>query len=124
MPKPIFRKNNLVIIIEESIKLLKQLDDSIEIIFVNNDDVVHLDSDKEQLGRVFFNMIKNSIESIQQKAENISNFDKKITIELTQSDDQINVLIIDNGIGFGMLEKKNIKNILNPYYTTKKMELV
>ena len=120
MPKPIFRKNNLVIIIEESIKLLKQLDDSIEIIFFNNDDVVHLDSDKEQLGRVFFNMIKNSIESIQQKAENISNFNKKITIELTQSDDQINVLIIDNGIGFGMLEKKNIKNILNPYYTTKK----
>ena len=119
MPKPIFRKNNLVFIIEENIQLLKQLDDSIKIIFINNADIVNLDSDKEQLGRVFFNMIKNSIESIQQKAENISKFNKKITIELNQSDDQINIIIIDNGIGFESLGK-NIKNILNPYYTTKK----
>ena len=87
--------------------------------FINNADIVNLDSDKEQLGRVFFNMIKNSIESIQQKAENISKFNKKITIELNQSDDQINIIIIDNGIGFESLGK-NIKNILNPYYTTKK----
>ena len=41
------------------------------------------------------------------------------TIELNQSDDQINIIIIDNGIGFESLGK-NIKNILNPYYTTKK----
>ena len=75
-------------------ELLKQLDDSIKIIFINNADIVNLDSDKEQLGRVFFNMIKNSIESIQQKAENISKFNKKITIELNQSDDQINIIII------------------------------
>ena len=81
--------------------------------------MIHLDSDKEQLSRVFFNLIKNSIESIQQKAENLNKFNKKITIELNESDDQINIIIIDNGIGFG-LSGKSIKNILNPYYTTKK----
>ena len=64
-------------------------------------------------------MIKNSIESINQKAQNNSNFSKKITIELIQNDSHIKATIEDNGIGFGKL-KNNIKDILNPYFTTKK----
>ena len=71
------------------------------------------------MSRVFLNLIKNSIESIQQKHENGSFFDKKITIELFQDDIQIIIIITDNGIGF---EKFNnsIKDALNPYITTKK----
>ena len=76
-------------------------------------------SDKEQLSRVFFNLIKNSIESIQQKSLNSSNFLKKITIEINKFDDNITIKIIDNGIGFDIFSK-DIKNILNPYFTTKK----
>ena len=64
-------------------------------------------------------MIKNSIESITQKAQNNNNFSKKITIELTQDDNHIKSTIEDNGVGFNEL-KDNIKNILNPYFTTKK----
>ena len=64
-------------------------------------------------------MIKNSIESIHQKAENISNYDKKITIEIKSTDSHIDIIIIDNGIGFGIF-KSNLKDILNPYFTTKK----
>ena len=64
-------------------------------------------------------MIKNSIESINQKAQNNNNFSKKITIELTQDDSHIRSTIEDNGVGFNEL-KENIKNILNPYFTTKK----
>ena len=40
--------------------------------------------DKEQIGRVFFNLIKNSIESIQQKSEKNPNFNKKISIEISK----------------------------------------
>jgi len=119
MPKPIFRQNNLVDIINENIKLLEELNNSIEITFVSSSDQILLESDKEQLSRVFLNLIKNSIESINQKSEKISNFNKKITIELRQYNDQINVIIEDNGVGFSEL-KTNIKNILNPYFTTKK----
>ena len=119
MPKPIFRQNNLVDIIKENIKLLKELNNSIEISFVSSSNQILLESDKEQLSRVFLNLIKNSIESINQKSEKISNFNKKITIELSQYDDQISVIIEDNGIGFSGL-KTNIKDILNPYFTTKK----
>ena len=103
----------------ENIKLLRELDRSININVLYNAERVILKSDKEQLNRVFFNLIKNSIESIQQKAENISDFNKNITIELNQVNDHINLTISDNGIGFESL-KKNIKDILNPYFTTKK----
>ena len=119
MPKPVMKKNNLVVLINDTINLLKELDKSIEIKFNNNQDHVELNSDPEQLSRVFFNLIKNSIESIQQKAEKMADFDKKISIELNSFDDHIQLIINDNGIGFGVLEK-NIKDILNPYYTTKK----
>ena len=64
-------------------------------------------------------MIKNSIESIQQKAENTSNFDKIITIEIFERNNQIYIIITDSGLGFENI-KNNIKDILNPYYTTKK----
>ena len=119
MPKPIFRENNLVDIIHENINLLKELDDSIDITFKKNFDTIILESDKEQISRVFLNLIKNSIESINQKAQNNNNYNKKITIELTQDDSHIKSTIEDNGVGFNEL-KDNIKNILNPYFTTKK----
>ena len=64
-------------------------------------------------------MIKNSIESIQQKATNVSNFYKKISIEIKDNNDHIKIIIIDSGLGFGVF-KNNIKDILHPYFTTKK----
>ena len=119
MPKPIFSQNNLVNLIKENIILLNELDNSIKINFLNNSTQIILKSDKEQLSRVFLNLIKNSIESIQQKSENDNNFNKEITIELNQYDSHICLVITDNGMGFGKLTN-NIKDILNPYFTTKK----
>ena len=119
MPKPIFHKNDLVILLKENIKLLQELDRTIEIIFSNSLEKIFLNSDKEQLSRVFFNLIKNSIESIQQKIKKDNNNINKITIELIDFDDHIKLIIVDTGIGFGNLKSK-IKDILNPYFTTKK----
>ena len=119
MPKPTLRQNNLVVLLKENVKLLKELDNSIDIDLSINSEKIILNSDKEQISRVFLNLIKNSIESIQQKAENDSNFSKKITIELAENDNHISLVIADNGIGFGKFSE-NIKDILNPYFTTKK----
>ncbi|WP_262589259.1 sensor histidine kinase NtrY-like [Candidatus Pelagibacter communis] len=119
MPKPILKENNLIQIIEENIKLLNELDNSINISVNTNSKEVFLNSDKEQLARVFFNLIKNSIESIQQRAENDSNLDKIITIEVNEENNHIKINLIDNGVGFGIFAA-NIKDILNPYFTTKK----
>ena len=119
MPKPVFQKNDLVILIKDNIQLLQELDQKIKIDFIHNNQQIFFDGDKEQLSRVFLNIIKNSIESIQQKTEKVSDFDKNITIELNDFDSHISLVINDNGIGFKNLNN-NIKEILNPYFTTKK----
>ena len=119
MPKPVFQKNDIIVLLKENIKLLKELDNTIKIDLLNNQNKIILNSDKEQLSRVFFNLIKNSIESIHQKVEKASKNNKKITIEVKDYDDHINLIITDTGVGFKNL-KTNIKDILNPYFTTKK----
>ena len=119
MPKPLFKNNDLIAILKDSIKLLSEIDQSIEIKITNKNKSILFNCDKEQIFRVFFNLIKNSIESIQQKSEKITNFDKKISIEITENNDHIGFNLADNGIGFDQI-KNDINEILNPYYTTKK----
>ncbi|MDC0416392.1 ATP-binding protein [Candidatus Pelagibacter sp.] len=119
MPKPVLKDNDLILLMNENIKLLKKLDDKIIIQLKSNSEKIFLNSDKEQLSRVFFNLIKNAIESIQQKYENSPNYTGNIDIEINKLDNNINLRIVDNGIGFGIFAA-NIKDILNPYFTTKK----
>ena len=44
---------------------------------------------------------------------------KEISIEIIGNNDHIDITLIDNGIGFNNFEN-NIKDILHPYFTTKK----
>ena len=118
MPKPILKENDLIKILNDNIKLLSELNKLIEIKLIKNTDIILFKCDKEQIGRVFFNLIKNSIESIEQKLEKSPDFKKKISIEILDNNDHIKIILVDNGIGFS--QKDNIKEILNPYYTTKK----
>ena len=119
MPKPILTNNDLVLIINENLSLLREIDNSIKFDFTKGKDKILLNSDKEQISRVFLNLIKNSIESIQEKDQKTKNLDKKISIELTEDDKHIRTIIKDTGIGFKNLNN-DIKDILNPYFTTKK----
>jgi two-component system nitrogen regulation sensor histidine kinase NtrY len=119
MPKPIFKNNDLLVLMNESINLMGELDKSIKISLKNNVEKIIFNSDREQLGRVFLNLIKNSIESIQEKSEKTSNINKNITIELNDNDSHISLIINDTGVGFKNFST-NVKDILNPYFTTKK----
>ncbi len=118
MPKPTLKNNDLIKILNDNINLLKEVNKSIEIQLVKDSENIIFNCDKEQIARVFFNLIKNSIESIEQKSEKNTDFKKKILIEILDLNDHIKIVFIDNGVGFN--EKNNIKEILNPYYTTKK----
>ena len=117
MPKPTLKRNNLVKLLNENIKLLSEINKSIEINLNKKDEEILLECDKEQISRVFINLIKNSIESIEQKVEKNHDFKKKISIDISSNNDHILISIEDNGVGF---DKNNIEEILNPYYTTKK----
>jgi two-component system, NtrC family, nitrogen regulation sensor histidine kinase NtrY len=119
MPKPVFKDNDLIQELVDNINLLSKVDEEIFIELIKDSEKIIFKCDKEQLNRVFLNLIKNSIESIHQKAENVGNFDKKISIEIEDNNDHIKIIMTDNGIGFKNF-KGNIKNILHPYFTTKK----
>jgi len=93
----------------------------------NNDDAVNIklkckenifiNADNEQINRVFINLIKNSFESLDEKYQKNNDFIKKIIIEIYEINDYIEILIIDNGIGF---KNKNLSEVSKPYFTTKK----
>ncbi len=117
MPKPLFKLNNLNTVINDNISLVNKFDSSVKIRLVNHlSKEVVLNFDNEQFNRLFFNLIKNSVESIQEKAEKDSKTDKNIDIEIRQRRDYININIIDTGTGF---KNKKTKDIIKPYFTTK-----
>ena len=116
MPKPIFKKNELNKIIKDSINLMKTNDKDIDINFVS-EKVYFVNSDIEQLNRVFINLFKNSIESLKEKSEKMGNFQKKINVEIQLINDYINIIVQDNGTGF---TDSDLKKFSKPYFTTKK----
>ena len=117
MPKPVIKENDLVKIILNNIKLLEKLNPSIKILLNHNHDAINFDCDLEQINRAIFNLIKNSIESINEKRLKNVDFEGIINIEITKRRAYIDIVIEDNGVGFA---KQNNKELIKPYYTTKK----
>jgi len=116
MPKPIIKRNNLYDLISSNISILKNINQNISIKIIGQKDT-YINCDLEQANRVFFNLIKNSIESINEKSHKKQDFKGIINIEFLKNNDYIKVVITDNGIGF---PEKNIDYITKPYFTTKK----
>ena len=117
MPKPIFKKINVVKIISATVNLLELSEPKIKIIFSQIKTSYFIHADDEQLSRVFLNLIKNSIESINEiKTKNVD-FKGKINIDIAEDKDYIYINVLDNGVGFNPV---NVLKMLTPYYTTKK----
>ena len=118
MPKPLMKENNLNNIINNNIKLLNKLNNKIEIKFTTskNKDIFLL-CDLEQMNRVIFNLIKNSIDSISEKYLKNTDFKGLINIEIFKRNEYIGIIIIDNGTGF---KNKKKEELIKPYFTTKK----
>ena len=118
MPKPLFRENDLIDLFKTNINLLQKIDTTIKInLKLNGIKNIKLVCDYEQISRVIFNLLKNSIESIQEKSLKSKVFDKIINIEIKTIRDYIIIEIIDNGLGFS---NEETKKLIKPYYTTKK----
>ena len=117
MPKPIFKKIDLNQIISRSINLHELSEPKIKFLFTKNNSNNFINGDEEQLNRAFINLVKNSIESIYEKISKTADFKGKINIDIRDDSDYIYVVILDNGVGFGNVDKAKM---LAPYYTTKK----
>ena len=117
MPKPILKKVDLNKLIARSLNLHKLSETDTNIIFSKGKSPYIINGDEEQLNRVFINLVKNSIESINEKKSKNVGFKGKIDVDIKEDSDYIYVTIIDNGMGFHKVDK--IK-MLTPYFTTKK----
>tara|TARA_Y100000590_G_scaffold270098_1_gene303331 strand:- start:1534 stop:3303 length:1770 start_codon:yes stop_codon:yes gene_type:complete len=117
MPKPVFKKINFYNLISRSINLHELSEADIEFNLIKKKTSFVANGDEEQLNRVFINLIKNSIESIREKKIKNADFKGKINIDIKDDSDYIYVTIIDNGVGFGQVDKTKM---ITPYFTTKK----
>ena len=113
MPDPDFINIDIVDLIDKAIlpykTNYKQISITINSSLKNN--VIRCD--KNQIFRLFTNLVKNSVESIAEKNENKG----KIQISIKDNDNSVDFLFQDNGIGF---EPDQLSNISEPYFTTKK----
>ena len=117
MPKPLKKDNDLVNIINLNIKLLSKLDKNIDIKFFYKQNKILFNCDYEQFNRAIFNILKNSIESINEKRLKNVDFKGIINIDISKRKDYILLHITDNGLG---LTNINNEDLLKPYFTTKK----
>tara|TARA_Y100000590_G_C15673790_1_gene997230 strand:- start:135 stop:1925 length:1791 start_codon:yes stop_codon:yes gene_type:complete len=118
MPKPVFKNNNLNEILNSNIDLLKKMDQDINFNIskiIKKEDLI-IFCDYEQISRTLFNLLKNSVESIQEKAKKTNNFNKIIDVEIVKGNDYITIKIKDNGVGFS---NNSTKDLVKPYFTTK-----
>ena len=117
MPKPILKKLDLCKVVSRSLNLHELSETDKNFKFSKEKSSYEVNADEEQLNRVFINLIKNSIESIDEKKSKKVDFKGEIKLDIKADSDYIYVTIIDNGVGFEQVDKARM---LTPYYTTKK----
>ena len=118
MSKPKFEKNNISELIKVSINLYKLNYKKTPIFFNNKSKNNIIICDYSQINRVLINIIKNSIESIEEKKLNKNDFNGEINISLTEDKNNFNISIIDNGIGFLKKIKKMKRTHIIPLKKT------
>ncbi len=116
MPSPILKKIKIDEVLNRAISFYQMSNEELSLKFnKQNNSNFYVNGDSEQLYRVFLNLIKNSIEAIDEKKQKISNLQGKITMEMNTNNEYIVIEMLDNGIGFN-----DVANITKPYFTTKK----
>ena len=116
MPSPILKKINITKVIDRAVEFYKMSDKDLNLkVIIDKKQNFNVKGDDDQLYRVFLNLIKNSIEAIDEKKQKDKNLQGKIVVEIDRNNEYIVIKMIDNGPGF-----KDIKSITKPYFTTKK----
>ena len=116
MPSPILKKIKIDDILNRAVSFYKLSNEDLTLnINKKNKSDIYINGDGEHLNRVFLNLLKNSIEAIDEKKQKDPNLKGKITLEIDTNNEYIEIKMLDNGIGF-----KDVANITKPYFTTKK----
>ena len=109
MPRPNLERHDLKQILENSLELFRD-SPGLELSMKTRLDAAEIIGDKDQLLRVFNNLIKNGIQAIPEGRHG------KIIVELEKQNENYLISIIDNGSG---IPEELREKIFNPNFTTK-----
>ncbi len=112
LPNPILEKQDIYEIINDIVNDYKNNYKMIDFEYNFPRNKCEMLIDKSQISRVFQNLIINSIHSIQEANVSVG----KINVESSITDNYLNILILDNGVGL----KYEKNELIKPYFTTKK----
>jgi nitrogen fixation/metabolism regulation signal transduction histidine kinase len=109
LPKPEFDKVNLSSVLQTTVDLYNQ-SENVDITLSKPADEVFITGDKDQLLRVFSNLVKNAVQAIPEEQYG------KIQIQLLEDGSFYKVTVADNGTG---IADDLIDKIFVPNFTTK-----
>ena len=110
MPLAKNERLNLVKKLENAIDLFKDYDRCMISLHINTKDPVYIHADREQISRVFINLIKNAIQSVPESKTG------KIEVVLDRKDQTAIVTVKDNGKG---IPEEIRDKLFQPNFTTK-----
>ncbi len=114
MPKPVFRNENLQDIVGHAVFLFEVAHPEITFSVENGDDSFTFVCDRRQLGQAITNILKNAVESIEERKKTDALLGK-IDVRLSKDQGIVRVGIQDNGIGL----PPDRDRILEPYITNR-----
>ena len=114
MPKPLFRTENVHDIVGHAVFLFAVAHPDIVFDYRQEGQIAPLISDRRQLGQAVTNILKNAVESIEEKRKKIP-LDGVISVDLLMEDKALIIRIADNGIGL----PSDRQRIMEPYITNR-----
>lgn len=111
IPAPEFQTINLREFIEHNVRLFKPELDQRKIQLTTNLQSVNASIDPVLMEQVFFNLIRNAIDAVEEATT------RNISIDLSANDNRIRLVVSDSGTG---IESQNIDRIFMPFFSTKK----
>ena len=93
-----------------NVKEVFETSGSSDIKLISNEEKIYVQADKDQIIRVFNNLIKNSIQAIPDDRNGA------IRISVETEGEKVKIEVVDNGVG---IEKSRLGKIFVPYFTTK-----
>ena len=117
LPKPVFRQEDALDIIRQSLFLQEVANPQINYgLTTNSEGPLRIEADRHQLGQAVTNILKNAAEAIEARAAIAdADYRGRIGVEVIEEPGSIIVCVSDNGIGL----PQDRERMLEPYVTTR-----
>jgi len=111
MPKPVFRREALVDIVQQVVFLHEVAHPMIRFAFHHDQSGVCMVCDRRQLGQALTNIVKNAVEAIEAAGRKSGEID----LSLIQWEGSVTIAVADDGVGL----PADRERIVEPYVTTR-----